>query len=192
MLKIKPLFVSLGTPALIAACITFPTSRASAASIGLGSVSANVTGTSINVPFVSTNVNFKVNVSNIPPLASNLRLTDFTAQVSDTILGLDRASIRWGSAPGWQLVSSNNVAGNASFRALSSNSGIAPGSFLDGFLVVGLGVDLLADAKVNITKVSSTAVPEPLTIFGSGLALGFGVLMERQYSRKRKKTKQIG
>lgn len=36
------------------------------------------------------------------------------------------------------------------------------------------------------------SVPEPLTILGSALALGFGVLTERQYSRKRKKTKQIG
>lgn len=32
------------------------------------------------------------------------------------------------------------------------------------------------------------AVPEPLTILGSGMALGFGILMKREYSRKRQNT----
>jgi hypothetical protein len=35
---------------------------------------------------------------------------------------------------------------------------------------------------------ASQPVPEPLTILGSGLALGFGSLMKRQHSRKLKKT----
>ncbi len=34
------------------------------------------------------------------------------------------------------------------------------------------------------------AVPEPATILGSGLALGFGVLFNKDHSRKQKKTKQ--
>lgn len=34
---------------------------------------------------------------------------------------------------------------------------------------------------------NQTVVPEPLTIIGSAMALGFGVLMQRQYSKKLKK-----
>lgn len=56
-----------------------------------------------------------------------------------------------------------------------------------------------ADIYGNFASASDTAnfrtvpselsgVPEPLTILGSGMALGFGALMKRQYSRKRKET----
>lgn len=43
-------------------------------------------------------------------------------------------------------------------------------------------------ARIRLTGYHT--VPEPLTILGSGLALGFGTLMERQSARKRKKAKQ--
>jgi len=42
--------------------------------------------------------------------------------------------------------------------------------------------DLAADSLVV------TSVPEPLTILGSGLALGFGALFKKEYSRKHQKT----
>jgi hypothetical protein len=35
------------------------------------------------------------------------------------------------------------------------------------------------------------AVPEPITIMGSGLALGFGALFKTKYSRKQKKAKSL-
>jgi len=41
--------------------------------------------------------------------------------------------------------------------------------------------DFVADSLV-------TSVPEPLTILGSGLALGFGGLFKKEYSRKRQKA----
>lgn len=36
-----------------------------------------------------------------------------------------------------------------------------------------------------------SSVPEPLTIFGSGIGLGFGVLFNKKYSRKQKKVKSL-
>jgi hypothetical protein len=42
--------------------------------------------------------------------------------------------------------------------------------------------DFAADSLV------ATSVPEPLTILGSGLALGFGGLFKKEYSRKRQKA----
>ncbi len=47
-----------------------------------------------------------------------------------------------------------------------------------------------ASNTANFRTVPSNlaAVPEPLTILGSGMALGFGALMKRQHSRKRKET----
>jgi hypothetical protein len=41
--------------------------------------------------------------------------------------------------------------------------------------------DFVADSLV-------ATVPEPLTILGSGLALGFGALFKKEYSRKRQKA----
>jgi len=35
------------------------------------------------------------------------------------------------------------------------------------------------------------AVPEPLTIMGSGLGLAFGALFKKEYSRKQKKAKSL-
>jgi hypothetical protein len=43
----------------------------------------------------------------------------------------------------------------------------------------------LAQASGSI-KSDLEPVPEPLTIFGTGLALGFGVLFKREYSKKQK------
>jgi hypothetical protein len=36
-----------------------------------------------------------------------------------------------------------------------------------------------------------TQVPEPLTVLGSGVALGFGALFKKEYSRKQKKVKSL-
>lgn len=56
------------------------------------------------------------------------------------------------------------------------------------------GADIfgLAQTAADTSQLRAQAVPEPLTIIGSGMALGFGALMKRQYSRKRKQTEQTG
>lgn len=55
----------------------------------------------------------------------------------------------------------------------------------------GTSSDGLEEVVDNVTftpHANSEPVPEPLTILGSGLVLGFGSLMKRQQSRKLKKT----
>ena len=49
------------------------------------------------------------------------------------------------------------------------------------------GVGSGPSGGINVSKI--TSVPEPLTILGSGLALGFGAYFKKEYSRKQKKTK---
>jgi len=40
-------------------------------------------------------------------------------------------------------------------------------------------------------KHEAEPVPEPLTIFSSGIALGFGALIKKEYSRKQKKVRKL-
>ena len=51
----------------------------------------------------------------------------------------------------------------------------------------GSGADIfgLALTAASPTQLRAQALPEPLTIIGSGVALGFGLLMKREHSRKR-------
>lgn len=52
----------------------------------------------------------------------------------------------------------------------------------------GYGDFSVYDASITIPH----PVPEPSTVLGFGMALSFGALMKRQYSRRRKKIKQVG
>lgn len=151
-------------------------------------VNAEVTSAFPFVPTVSTSLNFKVNVSNSPPLDPNLRLTGFSAQLIDSITSLDRATFSWTSAPGWRVSSQDNAAGNAYFEVLDPKNGIQPGSFLDGFNTKGLGVDLILLGGIKITSATATAVPwetDALPVVGSTLLFGLGVWTKH----KRKSSK---
>lgn len=178
--------------------------RTFALSIPLSAVNAEVTSAYPFVPAVSTSLNFKVNVSNIPPLDPNLRLTDFTAQLYYTDIcissleycDINRATLSWTSAPGWRVSSQDNVAGNAYFEALDATNGIKPGSFLDGFNTKGLGVDLMLLGRIKITSVSTTSVPwetDALPVIGSTVLFGLGVWTKRKLtlseSSEKDKTK---
>lgn len=68
---------------------------------------------------------------------------------------------------------------------------IGPGTHTIKLAVADTG-DSVLDSAVFIEgkSFSGEPVPEPLTILGSGIALGFGALMKRQHSRKCK-NKQI-
>lgn len=57
------------------------------------------------------------------------------------------------------------------------------GGYGGGFEVGGI-----ADNDSRITSVTVTAVPEPSTTLGFGIALGFGALIKRQHSKKLKKV----
>jgi hypothetical protein len=116
-------------------------------------------------------------------------------------------------------VTANVDAGFESFSYSDSNSGEV--FFVDadskevkipfnkaGILTIGeqypFNMDLTVSAKKNgvyqaFSKFDDTftayveveAVPEPITIMGSGLALGFGALFKTKYSRKQKKVKSL-
>jgi len=75
-----------------------------------------------------------------------------------------------------------------------------------GILTIGqqypFNMDLTVSASKNglydaLSKFDNTftadvqAVPEPLTIVGSGLALGFGALFKKEYSKKQKKAQRL-
>lgn len=57
------------------------------------------------------------------------------------------------------------------------------------FFVVGTVKHDASGAAKHFVAAEPEAVPEPLTILGSGLALGFGGLFKKEYSRKRRKQK---
>lgn len=58
------------------------------------------------------------------------------------------------------------------------------------FTTDGTGADMYGQftTAASSSQYRRQAVPEPLTIIGSAMALGFGVLMQRQYSKKLKKA----
>lgn len=81
--------------------------------------------------------------------------------------------------------------GSFSFSGNSNNNADNSAKFI-GLRSTAVDVDKLVFSTtnndvgfaINQLDTSSTPVPEPLTILGSGMALGFGALMKRQYSRK--------
>jgi hypothetical protein len=61
--------------------------------------------------------------------------------------------------------------------------------FVDGFttaLVTRVEIDLPGSGAID--NITSTPVPEPLTILGSTMALGFGALFKKQQSKKQQKN----
>jgi len=54
-----------------------------------------------------------------------------------------------------------------------------------GFNTAGVEV-FYGNTQFSDSSLNTKPVPEPITLLGSGLALGFGVLFKKEYSRKRK------
>src|SRR6185369_2503817 len=168
------------------AAVTFMlgTKPAIADPIPIANVTAELTGIPIPIGVIGVSSTFKVSVAaaNADPKCC---LSDFTVQARSAILGIDIATIPgfWRSAPGWRLVSQDNVNGNAHFEALSFSTCIKPGAFLDGFGVAVVG---LQPFNLVVTEISTTCVPEPTTmlLLSTGLA---GVAIN---ARKRFKTRK--
>jgi hypothetical protein len=69
------------------------------------------------------------------------------------------------------------------FQAIDPNAGILPGNSLEGFRVAyntGCGI-YCRGLRQSVIAVSS--VPEPVTILGSAIALGFGINLKRKYAK---------
>jgi hypothetical protein len=139
-----------------------------------------------------TSAGFDAIVSDAPQLDPNLRLTNFSvkalyASFPETY---PVSILNAFAAPGWQVAEINRS--SLSFQSLTPENGIAPGDFLRGF-EVALGTSRPSIQRavfLEVTSVSSTPVPEPSTILGLGIALGFGALFKREYLRNQQKAKQ--
>lgn len=164
--------------------------------VGGLTVNSNRTGVGVPVPpIIGWTFPFQVTVAGADP-DPNIRLTDFTVQLSDNITGLDRATFNWYSVPGWN-VTTNNLGGNAYFVSAGYASGIAIGGTLTGFEVQGVGTDLAATGVVNITGTSWTTinpappptfittrpVPGPLPILGTAAAFGYSRKLRKRINR---------
>ena len=149
---------------------------------------------------------FQVNVSKSPGLDSMTKLMGFT--VSFTPVGSPPAPpnprILSSVTPlGWKLGATGQVPNyfcgggppfgkpycvtisipTLTFQAIDPNTGILPGNSLEGFRVAyntGCGI-YCGGLRQSVIAVSS--VPEPVTILGSAIALGFGINLKRKYSK---------
>jgi len=65
-------------------------------------------------------------------------------------------------------------------------------NFKVGNFTINYTIKFNPEISGNISgEVKEKPVPEPLTIFGSGMALGFGALFKKEYSRKKKRAKAL-
>ncbi len=61
----------------------------------------------------------------------------------------------------------------------------------EGTVVVGQKSFYASEEATFTVEPAPVPVPEPLTILGSGVALGFGALFKKEHSRKQKKNKSL-
>lgn len=130
-------------------------------------VRAIIGGTLTNPTFAPTTVT--VLRANQTPSGIVINTIDSTAAEQINVAGIDINE--------FGIANSNQAIYGIEFTSIN-------GSGADIF-----GIALTAESP---SQLRGQAVPEPLTIIGSGMALGFGALMKRQYSRKRKQTEQTG
>ena len=151
---------------------------------------------------------FQVNVEESPGLDSMTKLVGFT--VSFTPVGSPPAPPNpqiFSAAPplGWELTETGQVPNyfcgggppfgkpycvtisipTLTFQAITLMTGIFPGNSLGGFRVAyntGCGI-YCGGLRQSVIAVSSAPVPEPVTILGSAIALGFGITLKRKHSK---------
>jgi hypothetical protein len=108
---------------------------------------------------------------------------------------------------GWTSSVFGNISDNlGDYGSYNANVGITyngddwRGSFDGNYskTINGLILGIKSEAELKPTGETTGSitpyvapVPEPLTILGSGLSLGFGALFKKEYSRKQKKVKSL-
>lgn len=141
---------------------------------------------------------FQINVSNYPGLNSMAQLVGFTLSLSPPSGGRPPAPpnpiIRSTQTPlGWQLSEQSRIPSyfydgrpisipTLTFQLINPDAGIFPGMSLAGFSLSysnGCGV-YCGQGPSQLAVISVSSVPEPLTILGSAIALGFGMILKRQ------------
>lgn len=143
---------------------------------------------------------FQVNVSNYPGLNPMAQLVGFTLSLNPPPVGNPPAppfpNIRSVQTPlGWQFSEQGRIPSYfydgrpisipiLTFQLINPNTGIVPGSSLAGFGLFysnGCGV-YCGQGPSQLSVISTTSVPEPFTLLGSAIALGFGITLKRQVS----------
>jgi hypothetical protein len=149
---------------------------------------------------------FQVNVSNYPELDPMAKLVEFTVLFARTKgnyhPGGTQPVSKISAPSNWQLSEIGQatpdlcvgdpkancyLSPTVTFQATNPNAGISPGTSLEGFHVTyntacGIYCSPLG-SNPSVIAVSSVPVPEPVTILGSAIALGFGITVKRKYSK---------
>jgi hypothetical protein len=144
---------------------------------------------------------FQVNVSNYPDLDPLAQLVGFTLSLSPPSAGRPPAPpnprvSNAGTPLGWQLSEISYIPSvfydgrtisipTLTYQVIDPNMGIFAGTSLAGFSLRysnGCGVYCgTGPSKLSVIAVSS--VPEPVTILGSAIALGFGINLKRKLAK---------
>lgn len=129
---------------------------------------------------------FQVSVAQLPELDPNLRLTSFTAALARSngeIFGSNARTWIGLPAPGWEVTGIGfPEPGGYRFDALSPENGILLGNTLSGFIARSSAISI-RDTTLQVTSISSTAVPEPsklLGILAVGAFLGTSVVLKHK------------
>ncbi len=89
--------------------------------------------------------------------------------------GFDRAFVTIGSLPRFDLLQGSGSFNYTFTTASNSNIGIG---------VVDGNRDFTRSSRLSVANANIQPVPEPLTILGSGIAAGFGVVLKRKQAKK--------
>jgi hypothetical protein len=172
--------------------------------IPIEAVSTTVNSPIIPIPPVGSRIytyDFQVNVSNYPELHPMAKLVGFTVLFTRTegnyypgtqIVSNISAPSNWqlseiGQVPPDLCVGKPYCYGSptVTFQVTNPNAGISPGTSLEGFHVTynALCGIYCRPLGSNPSVIAVSSVPEPVTILGSAIALGFGINLKRKYSK---------
>jgi hypothetical protein len=93
-----------------------------------------------------------------------------------------------------------NIQKSSTFNFSPTNTVFLDPGDTEELVPVGASSTLTASSSTNSTDDTTgtvspitvaKAVPEPFTILGSGVALGFGALFKKEYSKKQKKVRSL-
>jgi hypothetical protein len=144
---------------------------------------------------------FQVNVSNYPGLDPLAQLVGFTLSLSPPSAGRPPAPpnprvFGVGTPLGWQLSEISYIPSifsdgrpisipTLTYQAIDPTVGILAGTSLAGFSLYysnGCGV-YCGSGPSKLSVIATSSVPEPVTILGSAIALGFGINLKRKLTK---------
>jgi len=174
--------------------------------IPLEAVSTTILSSIEFPPHTVWNDTFQVNVSDYSGLDSMAKLVGFTVlftPLSPDFVIPKPIIYTVGTPLGWELSETGSVPQEfcarrfgglpplcetvllptLTFQTMDLDYGVSPGKYLDGFSV-GYGQRCgVYPCVLQQSVIAVSSVPEPVTILGSAIALGFGINLKRKYSK---------